>query len=82
MEIKRKKLTAYDDLFDRDIMYFNNTFESMYNALQDADENNYCFTQILFEQNKLLQQQIEVLKEQIKTIDMKINYLLDNNTNK
>ena len=82
MEIKRKKLTAYDDLFDRDIMYFNNTFESMYNALQDADENNYCFTQILFEQNKLLQLQIEVLKEQIKTIDMKINYLLDNNTNK
>ena len=78
MELKRKELHSYDSLIDLDEMYLDYSLESIYKALQDADENNYGYVQALIKQNALLQKQLVLLEEKITMLDMKINYLLNN----
>lgn len=78
MQMERKRLNEYEFLYDRDSFTMNSTLESMYKALQDVDDNNYVFVQAILQQNKLLQEQMEELREQITNMDLKINYLLDN----
>ena len=50
MNMDRKKLNKYEYLCDMEAVCMDYTFESMYKALQDVDDNNFVFVQAILEE--------------------------------
>ena len=58
--------------------FLNQSLESIHKAVNDADNNSYSYAQTIFEQNCMLLNKIDILEERLLSMEMKINYMLDN----